>query len=216
MKRWILAAAVAVALPLAAASPEACSVEADLHPFMGVLEPAPGNIAPPAGMTGFSHDSLDAELARERRAAMVIRPDTLRRHLRLLTEDAHVAGTPADRATAEYVRDRLAQKLSGPPTLTEVLQPAEEVMGTCGDERVHDEHPPGRAHRPTLRAPHRRVRVRQGIVKIPGRGLTALPDRAGARASFGREPRHTRDTPHHRHHRHVRRGGGLRAVAGPR
>ena len=82
MKRWILAAAVAVALPLAAASPEACSVEADLHPFMGVLELAPGNIAPPAGMTGFAHDSLDAELARERRAAMVIRPDTLRRHLR--------------------------------------------------------------------------------------------------------------------------------------
>ena len=54
MKRWILAAAVAVALPLAAASPEACSVEADLHPFMGVLELAPGNIAPPAGMTGLA------------------------------------------------------------------------------------------------------------------------------------------------------------------
>lgn len=108
MKRWILAAAVAVALPYAAASPRACSIEADLHPFMGVLEPAPGDIVPPTGMTGFAPDSFDAQLARERRMALAIRPDTLRRHLRLLTEEAHVAGTPGDRATAEYVQNRLS------------------------------------------------------------------------------------------------------------
>ncbi|MBI5168627.1 MAG: M28 family metallopeptidase [Candidatus Eisenbacteria bacterium] len=156
MKRWILAASVVAALPFAAASPEACSVEADLHPFMGVLESAPGDIAPPVGMTGFSHDSLDAQLARERRAALVIRPDTLRRHLRILTEDAHVAGTPGDRATAEYVRDRLAAygwdaKIVEIPVLLnwpksvklELVEPTGEKLavretGAAWDKDAHD------------------------------------------------------------------------------
>ncbi len=156
MKRWISAAVVACALPLAAASPEACSIEADLHPFMGVLEPAPGDIVAPTGLTGFAADSLDAQLARERRMAMIIRPDTLRRHLRLLTEEPHVAGTPADRATAEYVRDRLAAygwdaKLVEIPvllnypkrTLLELVEPTAEKLavrekGAAWDKDAHD------------------------------------------------------------------------------
>jgi N-acetylated-alpha-linked acidic dipeptidase len=62
----------------------------------------------PATLTGFRAADAAAERAREATIAAAIRPDTLRRHLRILTEVPHVAGTPADRATAEYVRDRLA------------------------------------------------------------------------------------------------------------
>lgn len=62
----------------------------------------------PARMTGFRDADAQAERERESHAAAAIRPDTLRRHLRMLTEEPHVAGTPADFATAEYVRQRLA------------------------------------------------------------------------------------------------------------
>jgi len=69
---------------------------------------APGGQHPPVGLSGFAPDSVAGELAREARAAAVIRPDSLRRDLRLLTEEPHVAGTPGDRANAELVRARLA------------------------------------------------------------------------------------------------------------
>jgi N-acetylated-alpha-linked acidic dipeptidase len=62
--------------------------------------PAPPRIA------GFAAASARAEIEREGEVARGIRPDTLRRHLRILTAAPHVAGSPADRATAEYVRDR--------------------------------------------------------------------------------------------------------------
>ena len=69
--------------------------------------PGPGGALPPVGLTGFDSASANAQLAREAAMAALMRPDTLRRHLRILTEEPHVAGTPADRATAEYVRQRL-------------------------------------------------------------------------------------------------------------
>jgi N-acetylated-alpha-linked acidic dipeptidase len=62
----------------------------------------------PHAMTGFRAADADAQRAREDRAVATIQVDSLRRHLRILTSIPHVAGTPADRATAEYVRDRLA------------------------------------------------------------------------------------------------------------
>jgi len=64
--------------------------------------------APPAAITGFRPTDAIAQREREAKAAAAIRPDTLRKHLRLLTEVPRVAGTPADLKTAEYVRDRLA------------------------------------------------------------------------------------------------------------
>lgn len=70
--------------------------------------PGPGGALPPTGLTGFDAAGADAQLAREAAMSALLRPDTLRRHLRILTEEPHVAGTPADRATAEYVRQRLA------------------------------------------------------------------------------------------------------------
>jgi N-acetylated-alpha-linked acidic dipeptidase len=75
------------------------------------LRPAPApaaDPAEPAAISGFRVTEAAAERAREAAIAAAIRPDTLRRHLRILTEVPHVAGTPADRATAEYVRNRLA------------------------------------------------------------------------------------------------------------
>ncbi|MGH7740828.1 MAG: M28 family metallopeptidase, partial [Candidatus Eiseniibacteriota bacterium] len=59
-----------------------------------------------APMSGFRAADADSERVREARLALMLRPDSLQRHLRKLTEQPHVAGTPADRATAEYVKNR--------------------------------------------------------------------------------------------------------------
>ncbi len=77
-------------------------------PSAGIAVAGPAGAQPPAGLTGFDAAGAAAELAREASMAALIRPDTLRRHLRILTEEPHVAGTPADRATADYVRQRFA------------------------------------------------------------------------------------------------------------
>ncbi len=60
-----------------------------------------------APISGFRPADADSERAREAAVAQTVRPDSLRRHLRILTEQPHVAGTPADRADADYVLDRL-------------------------------------------------------------------------------------------------------------
>lgn len=69
----------------------------------------PAVSAPPEAphLTGFAAASVRAELEREQQLERTFKPDTLRRHLRILTAEPHVAGSRADRATAEYVRDRL-------------------------------------------------------------------------------------------------------------
>ncbi|OGF16619.1 MAG: hypothetical protein A2W00_02175 [Candidatus Eisenbacteria bacterium RBG_16_71_46] len=87
--RWTLVAALVV-LSLAPVAP---------------LLAGPG---PAPALPGFRAADADSERAREALVAAALRPDTLRQHLRILTERPHVAGTPEDRATAEYVRDRLS------------------------------------------------------------------------------------------------------------
>src|SRR5213078_897706 len=77
-------------------------------PSTGLAVAGPAGAQPPSGLTGFDAAGAAAELAREASMAALVRPDTLRRHLRILTEEPHVAGTPADRATADYVRERFA------------------------------------------------------------------------------------------------------------
>ena len=54
-------------------------------------------------ISGFRPAEADSERVREARCAQMLRPDSLERNLRVLTEEPHVAGTPGDRATAEYV-----------------------------------------------------------------------------------------------------------------
>lgn len=100
MKRSLFVLAVLAGLAIALVS----SVLAQ----SGLVAPGPGGALAPTGLTGFDAAGAAAQLAREAAMSAQIRPDTLRRHLRLLTEEPHVAGTPADRATAEYVRQRLA------------------------------------------------------------------------------------------------------------
>lgn len=105
MKRVLaLLVAFAFLLPPAATSDEA---DTDARSGTDVTETGPGGAAPGMRMTGFRAKDAEAEREREARAALLIRPDSLRRHLRILTEEPHVAGTPADSATAEYVRQRL-------------------------------------------------------------------------------------------------------------
>ena len=59
-----------------------------------------------APISGFRPADADSERSREARLAMMMRPDSLQRNLRVLTEEPHVAGTPGDRATAEMVLER--------------------------------------------------------------------------------------------------------------
>ncbi|HWE39727.1 MAG TPA: M28 family metallopeptidase, partial [Isosphaeraceae bacterium] len=61
-----------------------------------------------AGPIGFAPASRDAQAAAEARALAVPTPDAARAWLRGLTEEPHVAGTPADYKTAVDLRDKLA------------------------------------------------------------------------------------------------------------
>ncbi|HWE40203.1 MAG TPA: M28 family metallopeptidase [Isosphaeraceae bacterium] len=63
--------------------------------------------ADPPRLLGFAPDARAAELDAEARALAVPTPEKARSWLRTLTEEPHVAGTPADRKTAEFVRDKL-------------------------------------------------------------------------------------------------------------
>ena len=89
--------ALAVRFAAACAAVVACAVALG---SAGALGAAGAHAAP---MSGFRPADADSERAREAKLALGIRPDSLQRHLRRLTEEPHVAGTPADHATAEYV-----------------------------------------------------------------------------------------------------------------
>jgi N-acetylated-alpha-linked acidic dipeptidase len=70
------------------------------------LAGGPAPAAPGDPIPGFG---LAAARERARWEQVVLatpQPDSARRHLRILSEEPHVAGTPADHATALYVRDR--------------------------------------------------------------------------------------------------------------
>lgn len=71
--------------------------------------PARGQGGPAARLLGFAPGSRDAYLRAEAEALAVPTPERARAWLRTLTEEPHVAGTPADRRTAEFVRDRLRE-----------------------------------------------------------------------------------------------------------
>src|SRR5215210_9020287 len=62
-----------------------------------------------AGPIGFAPGSRAAQAKAEAHALAVPTPERARTWLRTLTEEPHVAGTPADRKTAVFVRDKLRQ-----------------------------------------------------------------------------------------------------------
>ena len=103
MKRSVLVLAAFTSIALAAVG----ALAQPAGTTTGFAGPGPADALPPTGLTGFDAASASGELAREATMLALMRPDTLRRHLRILTEEPHVAGTPADRANAEYVRQRL-------------------------------------------------------------------------------------------------------------
>ena len=108
MKRLLLMLTVLAGLFLVVALCVAPSDAQSPASSAGLATPGPAGALAPSGLTGFDAAGGAAELAREAVLAASLRPDTLRRHLRILSEEPHVAGTPADRATADYVRQRLA------------------------------------------------------------------------------------------------------------
>jgi N-acetylated-alpha-linked acidic dipeptidase len=61
-----------------------------------------------APLTGFTAAGAAAEVAREERLLSVPSPDSARAHARALGAVPHVAGTPAQQATAAYVLGRMA------------------------------------------------------------------------------------------------------------
>ncbi|MGE5245227.1 MAG: M28 family metallopeptidase [Betaproteobacteria bacterium] len=67
---------------------------------------AAASAAPASVIYGFSARSAAAERRLEERFLLLPSPEKAREALRFLTADPHVAGTPRDRALAEWVRDR--------------------------------------------------------------------------------------------------------------
>ncbi|HMB07912.1 MAG TPA: PA domain-containing protein, partial [Isosphaeraceae bacterium] len=63
----------------------------------------------PSPPLGFAPESRAAEAKAEAFALAIPTPESARTWLRTLTEDPHVAGTPADRKTALFVRDKLRE-----------------------------------------------------------------------------------------------------------
>jgi N-acetylated-alpha-linked acidic dipeptidase len=94
----IAAAALMAAAALAAATPA---------PAAGPgTAPEAGSGGPEPHVLGFGPTESPAERSREAALARLLSPDSLRRHARILTEEPHVAGTPQDKATADYVLGR--------------------------------------------------------------------------------------------------------------
>ena len=70
---------------------------------------AMGQVGPTPGPPGFAPGSRAAQAVAEAHALAVPTPEKARSWLRTLTEEPHVAGTPADHKTALFVRDKLRE-----------------------------------------------------------------------------------------------------------
>ena len=68
-----------------------------------------GQVGPTSGPPGFAPGSRAAQAEAEAHALAVPTPEKARSWLRTLTEEPHVAGTPADHKTALFVRDKLRE-----------------------------------------------------------------------------------------------------------
>lgn len=89
------------ATPAAPAAPAAPTPPPPAAPDPGL--PVMGSLD---RITGFRATDVAAQREREARAAASVSPESLRAAARVLTAVPHRAGTPADSATAEYVRAR--------------------------------------------------------------------------------------------------------------
>src|SRR5215813_4880176 len=63
----------------------------------------------PERISGFSSEGTEREAAVEDAFRAIPRPESASRHLRALTEEPHLAGTPADYETARYVHERFLE-----------------------------------------------------------------------------------------------------------
>jgi len=77
---------------------------------VGVLAVAvPARAVPPERLRGFTPESSERQAALEDAFRAIPRPESASRHLRVLTEDLHVAGTDGSHDTARYVHERFLE-----------------------------------------------------------------------------------------------------------
>ncbi len=106
---------------------------------------------PPRPPVGFSKASADALVKFERIALDTPTPENARKWLQALTEEPHVAGTPAEKKVAEWVRDRMVEFgldtqmvsydvfLNHPRNVSLMLvEPSEERLSLVEDPIVSD------------------------------------------------------------------------------
>ncbi len=74
---------------------------------LGIASAGTARAGGPSPVPGFGDGEAVERAGWEEILLKTPHPDSARRHLRILTEEPHVAGTPADYATALYVRDRM-------------------------------------------------------------------------------------------------------------
>src|SRR5271154_3078680 len=87
--------------------------------FSGSPAPSAGNAAPSGSSPAiFGFRDAAAETATEARFLAVPDPKLAEEHLRTLTQAPHMAGTPEDKATADYV----AQKFRDAGLDTEIVE----------------------------------------------------------------------------------------------
>src|SRR5579863_9297329 len=86
--------------------------------FSGQPTTAGANAPASSAPTIFGFRDATAESATEARFLAVPDPKLAEEHLRILTKDPHMAGTPEDKATAEYV----AQKFREAGLETEIVE----------------------------------------------------------------------------------------------
>ena len=155
------------------------------------------------GPIGFNPASRAAQAKAEAHALTIPTPDAARAWLKSLTEEPHVAGTPADKKTAEDVRDKLRswgwtgrpRRVRGPAQLpdplgrrdrparaTQPLKVTEDAVVADKDSASPDAFPAfhGYGASGDVTAPGRLRQLR------PARGLTRVLERSWASTSKGK------------------------------
>jgi N-acetylated-alpha-linked acidic dipeptidase len=84
-----------------------CALNTSPAVYAQPKNPAPAPFVPPTSITGYRDAS--AELQAEKKFLAVPNADLAKEHLRILTSAPHIAGSPEDKKTAEYVLQKFKE-----------------------------------------------------------------------------------------------------------